>query len=124
MATFECSVKDLMPQSKELNSTDTTTVKAENNDTTDVPVSTENHQGVNVNVKLSVYQRLYTDKNIKLAIFITLVYLVLNSEQMYTFLSNNVPFLFIEGLPGVLGKTVIGVILSFIIISFTSFFSL
>ena len=74
-------------------------------------------------VNLSVYQKLYTDKNIKTVLFITLIYLVLNSQQMYTFLSNNAPMLIPEGSPGFLGKAAIGLALGIIIVVFTSFFS-
>ena len=122
MANFECSVKDLMPQTQTQtqNVISADTINVEHAKTADEPVPAEIPQ----DVKLSVYQRLYTDKNIKMAIFITLVYLVLNSEQMYAFLSNSVPLLFADGLPGFLGKAVIGVILSLIIVMFTSFFSM
>lgn len=122
MANFECSVKDLMPQThtQTQNVISADTINVEHAKTADEPV----HAEIPQDVKLSVYQRLYTDKNIKMAIFITLVYLVLNSEQMYTFLSNSVPLLFVDGLPGFLGKAAIGVILSLIIVTFTSFFSM
>ena len=118
MAEFECSVKDLMPQTQNLISEDT--VNVEYAKTADEPVPVE----IPLDVKLSVYQRLYTDKNIEMAIFITLVYLVLNSSQFYTLLDNNVPLLFVDSLPGFLGKAIIGFILSIVIIVFTSFFSL
>jgi hypothetical protein len=42
---------------------------------------------------------------------------------MNTFISNNAPFLFIDGSPGFLGKTAIGILLGIVIILFTSFFS-
>jgi hypothetical protein len=76
------------------------------------------------NIKLSMYQKLYTDKNIKLSMFITLVYLVINSEQFYQFLGNNLPMLIIDDTPGFLGKTILGLILSIVLIIFTSFFSI
>ena len=128
MSDFECSVKDLMSLSEPI---DENTVTSEDfnplignvelNKTKDVdsPPSIENPPDIN----LSMYQRLYTDKNIKTLLFITLVYLVLNSEQMYTFLSNTAPLLLIEGSPGFLGKAAIGLILGMVIILFTSFFS-
>jgi hypothetical protein len=128
MSDFECSVKDLMSLSEPI---DENTVTSEDfnplignvelNKTKDVdsPPSIENPPDIN----LSMYQRLYTDKNIKTLLFITLVYLALNSEQMYTFLSNTAPLLLIEGSPGFLGKAAIGLILGMVIILFTSFFS-
>lgn len=129
MSNFECSVKDLMSNTGSIsgnsneNENENVNVNVNlesNNSEENVPIPTQKPH----DVKLSVYQRLYTDKNIKMAIFITLVYLVLNSEQMYAFLSNSVPLLFADGLPGFLGKAVIGVILSLIIVMFTSFFSM
>jgi len=128
MSNFECSVKDLMSHTEPNNEN---TVTSENfsplfgnvelNETKDVDSSPPLEKKPDVN--LSMYQRLYTDKNIKTLLFITLVYLVLNSEQMYTFLSNNAPFLLIEGSPGFLGKAAIGLILGMVVILFTSFFS-
>tara|TARA_B110001450_G_scaffold14714_1_gene13813 strand:- start:5334 stop:5723 length:390 start_codon:yes stop_codon:yes gene_type:complete len=128
MSNFECSVKDLMSHTEPI---DENTVTSEDfnplignvelNKTKDVdsPPSIEKPPDIN----LSMYQRLYTDKNIKTLLFITLVYLALNSEQMYTFLSNTAPLLLIEGSPGFLGKAAIGLILGMVIILFTSFFS-
>jgi hypothetical protein len=119
MSNFECSVKDLMSNKDPVN-TDVPDVNLEFNKTDDnVPHPIEKHQDVN----LSVYQKLYTDKNIKTVLFITLIYLALNSQQMYTFLSNNAPMLIPEGSPGFLGKAAIGLILGIIIVVFTSFFS-
>jgi len=128
MSNFECSVKDLMSLSEPIDeNTDTSEDfnpligNVELNKTKDVdsPSSIEKPPDIH----LSMYQRLYTDKNIKTLLFITLVYLVLNSEQMYTFLSNNAPLLLIEGSPGFLGKAAIGLILGMVVILFTSFFS-
>tara|TARA_B110000977_G_scaffold30751_1_gene40512 strand:+ start:995 stop:1366 length:372 start_codon:yes stop_codon:yes gene_type:complete len=122
MSNFECSVKDLMSQSEA--KIEKETVKET---VTFDPLNVEyNEKITNENspdVKLSMYQKLYTDKNIKMVMFVTLVYLVLNSEQMYTFISNNLPVLFVDGSPGFLGKSAIGFILGIIIIVFTSFFS-
>lgn len=117
MSNFECSVKDLMSTSN-VNSALSGDVNLEMKEE-NVSLPIEKPPDVN----LSVYQRLYTDKNIKMVMFITLVYLVLNSEQMNTILSNNAPFLFIDGSPGFLGKTAIGILLGIIIVLFTSFFS-
>jgi hypothetical protein len=118
MSNFECSVKDLMSQSE---------TKIEKETVTFEPSNVEyNEKITNENlpdVKLSMYQKLYTDKNIKMVMFVTLIYLVLNSEQMYKFISNNLPVLFVDGSPGFLGKSAIGFILGIIIIVFTSFFS-
>lgn len=126
MSNFECSVKDLMTHSTQDTITPETSHTSEHTNTNvdfnrepeKTPRIESNH-----NVNLSLYQRLYTDKNIKMLMFITLVYLLLNSEQMNTILSNNAPFLFIDGSPGFLGKAVIGLILGIIIVVFTSFFS-
>mgnify|MGYP006081707907 CR=1 FL=1 len=120
MTNFECSVKDLMAAPETNSVDDVISSGIEHNKTVDEPVSIETPKNIN----LSLYKKLYTDKNIKTVIFITLIYLILNSGQFYTFLSNTVPILFIEGSPGLLGKTAIGIILSFVIILFTSFFSL
>lgn len=121
MSSFECSVNDLMTHSTQ----DTITPEIPHTEhSVEFNREPENtHIESNQNVNLSLYQRLYTDKNIKMLIFITLVYLVLNSEQMNTFLSNNASFLLIEGSPGFLGKAAIGLLLGIIIIVFTSFFS-
>lgn len=122
MSNFECSVKDLMSRSE-------TKIERETVKETDTfePMNVEyNEKITNENspdVKLSMYQKLYTDKNIKMVMFVTLVYLALNSEQMYTFISNNIPVLFVDSSPGFLGKSVIGFILGVIIIVFSSFFS-
>lgn len=118
MANFECSVKDLMSD-KDTIHTVVPSVKLEKRDENVSVDDTEKPRDVN----LSVYQRLYTDKNIKTVLFITLIYLVLNSQQIYTILSNNAPMLIPEGSPGFLGKAVIGLILGIIIVVFTSFFS-
>jgi hypothetical protein len=118
MSNFECSVKDLMSDTDPINS-DVPNVNLEKRDETVSRDDTEKPRDIN----LSMYQRLYTDKNIKFILFITLVYLVLNSEQMYTILSNNAPMLILDGSPGFLGKAVIGLMLGIIIIAFTSFFS-
>jgi hypothetical protein len=128
MSDFECSVKDLMSHTEPINEN---TVTSENvnplignvelNKTKDVDSTPSIEKTPDIN--LSMYQRLYTDKNIKTLLFITLVYLALNSEQMYTFLSNTAPLLLIEGSPGFLGKAAIGLILGMVIILFTSFFS-
>lgn len=123
MSNFECSVEDLMSNTEANNIPDVVpdNVNLEFNKSEDnVSPDTEKPPGVN----LSVYQRLYTDKNIKTILFITLVYLTLNSEQMFTFLSNNAPFLITEGLPGFLGKAAIGLMLGIIIIIFNAFFLL
>jgi len=122
MSNFECSVEDLMSNTEANNIPDVVpdNVNLEFNKSEDnVSPDTEKPPGVN----LSVYQRLYTDKNIKTILFITLVYLVLNSDQMYTFLSNNASFLLIEGSPGFLGRAAIGLMLGITLIVFTSFFS-
>lgn len=121
MSNFECSVKDLMTPSTQDTITTEIPHTEHNVDFNKEPENT--HIEGNQNVNLSVYQRLYTDKNIKMLVFITLVYLVLNSTQMNTFISNNAPFLLIEGSPGFLGKAVIGLLLGIVIIVFTSFFS-
>ena len=119
MSGFECSVKDLM-SANNVNPDVSGDVNLEfNKKEENVSLPIEKPPDVN----LSVYQRLYTDKNIKMVLFITLVYLVLNSVQMNTFISNNAPFLFIDGSPGFLGKTAIGILLGIVIILFTSFFS-
>lgn len=126
MSNFECSVKDLMTHSTHDTITPEIPHTSEHiNTNVDFNREPENTQRIesNQNVNLSLYQRLYTDKNIKMLIFITLVYLVLNSEQMNTFLSNNASFLLIEGSPGFLGKAVIGLLLGIVIVCFTSFFS-
>lgn len=117
MSNFECSVKDLMSTSNvnpAVSSDVNLEMKEEN-----VSLPIEKPPDVN----LSVYQRLYTDKNIKMVMFISLVYLLLNSEQMNTILSNNAPFLFIDGSLGFLGKTAVGILLGIVIVLFTSFFS-
>jgi len=114
MPDFECSVKDLMANTESINA-DLEIDKSEEN----VSPDTEKPPDLN----LTVYQRLYTDKNIKMVLFIALVYLVLNSEQIYTILSNNTPMLIPEGSPGFLGKAAIGLVLGIIIVVFTSFFS-
>jgi hypothetical protein len=122
MSNFECSVKDLMSNTEANNIPDVVpdNVNLEfNKSEENVSHPIEKPSDVN----LSVYQRLYTDKNIKTVSFITLIYLALNSTQMNTFISNNAPFLLIEGSPGFLGKAVIGLILGIIIVVFTSFFS-
>ena len=119
MSNFECSVKELMSNADPINS-DLPSVSLEKRDETVPRDDTEKPRDVN----LSVYQILYTDKNIKTVLFITLIYLALNSQQMYTFLSNNAPMLIPEGSPGFLGKAIIGLMLGIIIIVFTSFFSL
>lgn len=120
MSNFECSVKDLMSSTGPIKTDIPHDVNLEfNKSEENVSQPIEKYQDVN----LSVYQRLYTDKNIKMVLFITLVYLILNSEQMNTFLSNNASFLLIEGSPSFLGKAVIGLLLGIIIIFFTSFFS-
>jgi hypothetical protein len=121
MSNFECSVKDLMSSVDKVSESGDENVP-ENSESIKLegtPIADEKISQLN----LSVYQRLYTDKNIKTILFITLVYLVLNSQQMYTFLSNNALFLFVEGSPGFLGKAVIGLMLGIIIAVFTSFFS-
>lgn len=119
MSNFECSVKDLMTTSN-VNPVVSGDVNLEfNKKEEDVSLPIEKPPDVN----LSMYQRLYTDKNIKMVMFITLVYLALNSEQMKTFLSNNAPFLLIEGSLGFLGKATLGLLLGIIIVLFTSFFS-
>lgn len=126
MSNFECSVKDLMTHSTQDTITPEIPHTSEHINTgVDFNREPENTQRIesNQNVNLSIYQRLYTDKNIKMVLFITLVYLVLNSEQMNKFLSNNASFLLIEGSPSFLGKAVIGLLLGIIIIFFTSFFS-
>lgn len=120
MSNFECSVKDLMSKKDPVN-TDVPDVNLEFNKSDEIVSRDDTERPRDVN--LSMYQKLYTDKNIKTVLFITLVYLALNSEQMYTFLSNNAPMLIPEGSPGFLGKAVIGLILGIIIIAFTSFFS-
>jgi hypothetical protein len=119
MSNFECSVKDLMSNTDPIKA-DVPTVNLEKQDENVSRDDTEKPRDVN----LSVYQILYTDKNIKTVLFITLIYLALNSQQMYTFLSNNAPMLIPEGSPGFLGKAIIGLMLGIIIIVFTSFFSL
>ena len=125
MSNFECSVKDLMSNTDPIKA-DVPTMNLEFN-------KSDENKNENVSrddtekprdVNLSVYQILYTDKNIKTVLFITLIYLALNSQQMYTFLSNNAPMLIPEGSPGFLGKAIIGLMLGIIIIVFTSFFSL
>ena len=122
MSNFECSVKDLMSNTDSTPPEDPS-VNLEFNKTDENKsienVDTEKPRDIN----LSMYQKLYTDKNIKTVLFITLIYLVLNSQQMYTFLSNNAPMLIPEGSPGFLGKAAIGLILGIIIVVFTSFFS-
>lgn len=124
MSNFECSVKDLMSNTGSIsgnsneNENENENLES-NNSEENVPIPTQKPHDVN----LSVYQRLYTDKNIKTILFITLVYLVLNSDQMYTFLSNNASFLLIEGSPGFLGRAAIGLMLGITLIVFTSFFS-
>lgn len=120
MSNFECSVEDLMSNTGPINTDIPRDVNLEFNKSEE---NVSHHIEKNQDVKLSMYQRLYTDKNIKMLAFITLVYLVLNSEQMNTFLSNNASFLLIEGSLGFLGKTVIGLLLGIIIVVFTSFFS-
>ena len=121
MSNFECSVKDLMSSVDQVRESGDESVpeNSESKKLEGSPIADEKISQLN----LSVYQRLYTDKNIKTILFITLVYLVLNSQQMYTFLSNNAPFLFIEGSPGFIGKAVTGLMLGIIIVVFTSFFS-
>lgn len=120
MTNFECVVKDLMEPQETKSIDNVITSGIEHSKITVDPVSIETPKDIN----LSLYKKLYTDKNIKIAIFITFVYLILNSIQFYIFLSNVIPILFVEGSPGLLGKTAIGIILSFVIILFTSFFSL
>ena len=122
MSEFECSVKDLMSEKKEPNMEDITPSHKEENVLT--LEKSEKKNTDTENIKLSVYQKLYTDKNIKLSMFITLVYLVINSEQFYQFLGNNLPMLILDGTPGFLGKTILGFILSVVLITFTSFFSI
>jgi|TARA_B100000768_G_scaffold4438_1_gene5518 hypothetical protein len=127
MSNFECSVKDLMAHSTRDTITPEIPHTSEHiNTNVDFNREPENTQRIesNQNVNLSLYQILYTDKNIKMVLFITLVYLTLNSEQMFTFLSNNAPFLITEGLPGFLGKAAIGLMLGIIIIIFNAFFLL
>lgn len=122
MSNFECSVKDLMSNTGPNNVPDVVpdNVNLEFNKSVDnVSPGIEKPPDVN----LSVHQRLYTDKNIKTVLFITLIYLALNSQQMYTFLSNSAPILILEGSPGFLGKAAIGLILGITIAVFTSFFS-
>lgn len=120
MSNFECSVKDLMSNTDPINS-DVPSVNLELNKSVENVSRDDSEKPRDIN--LSMYQRLYTDKNIKTVLFITLIYLVLNSQQMYTLLSNNAPMLIPEGSPGFLGKAAIGFILGIIIVVFTSFFS-
>lgn len=124
MSNFECSVKDLMSKTDPINSNVPDNVP--DNVNLEFMERKENilrNTEKQPSVKLSVYQILSTDKNIKTVLFITIIYLVLNSQQMYTFLSNNAPMLILEGSPGFLGKAVIGLALGIIIIVFTSFSS-
>lgn len=118
MSNFECSVRDLMSNT-DSTPPDVPSVNLEKRDENVSRDDTEKPRDIN----LSMYQKLYTDKNIKTVLFITLIYLALNSQQMYTFLSNNAPMLIPEGSPGFLGKATIGLILGIIIVVFTSFFS-
>lgn len=122
MSEFECSVKDLMSEKKKPVIEDITPSNKE--EIVSTLEKSEKNNTETENIKLSMYQKLYTDKNIKLSMFITLVYLVINSEQFYQFLGNNLPMLIIDGTPGFLGKTIIGLILSIVLIIFTSFFSI
>ena len=126
MSNFECSVKDLMTHSTQDTITPEIPHTSEHiNTNVDFSKEPENTPRIetNKNVNLSLYQKLYTDKNVKMVLFVTLIYLALNSTQMNTFISNNAPFLLIEGSPGFLGKAAIGFLLGVIIIVFTSFFS-
>ncbi len=122
MSEFECSVKDLMSEKKEPIIENITPSHKE--ETVSILEKSEKNNTETENIKLSLYQKLYTDKNIKLSMFITLVYLVINSEQFYQFLGNNLPMLMLNGTPGFLGKTILGLILSIVLIIFTSFFSI
>jgi len=122
MSEFECSVKDLMSEEKEPIIENITPSHKE--ETVSILEKSEKNNTETENIKLSMYQKLYTDKNIKLSMFITLVYLVINSEQFYQFLGNNLPMLIIDDTPGFLGKTILGLILSIVLIIFTSFFSI
>lgn len=120
MSNFECSVKELMSGADPINA-DVQSVNLEFNKSDENVARDDTEKPRDIN--LSMYQRLYTDKNIKTVLFITLIYLALNSQQMYTFLSNNAPMLIPEGSPGFLGKAAIGLVLGIIIVVFTSFFS-
>ena len=122
MSEFECSVKDLMSEKKEPIIENITPSHKE--ETVSILEKSEKNNTETENIKLSLYQKLYTDKNIKLSMFITLVYHVINSEQFYQFLGNNLPMLMLNGTPGFLGKTILGLILSIVLIIFTSFFSI
>lgn len=120
MSNFECSVKDLMSNTDSINPV-APSVNLEFNKSDENVARDDTEKPRDIN--LSMYQRIYTDKNIKTVLFITLVYLALNSQQMYTILSNNAPMLIPEGSPGFLGKAAIGLILGITIVVFTSFFS-
>lgn len=123
MSEFECSVKDLMNDNtneKNINTVPKEEVKSNveflyKSEASNPDIKDEN---------LSLYEKTYTDRNIKIVLFILLIYLILSSQIFYNILGNNFSSLFdsVTNSPTLTGKVVSGGILGLSTILFTALF--
>lgn len=123
MSEFECSVKDLMNDNtneKNIKSVPKEEVKSNVEFLSKSEVSGPDIKDEN----LSLYEKAYTDKNIKIVLFVLFVYLILSSQIFYNILGNNFSSLFdsVTNSPNLSGKVVSGGILGVSIILFSTLF--
>lgn len=123
MSEFECSVKDLMNDNtneKNINTVPKEEVKSNveflyKSEASNPDIKDEN---------LSLYEKAYTDRNIKIVLFILLIYLILSSQIFYNILGNNFSSLIdsVTDSPTLTGKVVLGGILGLSTVLFTTLF--
>tara|TARA_B110001450_G_scaffold247782_1_gene263245 strand:- start:12172 stop:12543 length:372 start_codon:yes stop_codon:yes gene_type:complete len=123
MAEFECSVKDLMngnTNEKNIKTAPIEEVKSNAEFLYKSDASGPELKGEN----LSLYEKAYTDKNIKIILFILLLYLILSSQIFYNILGNNFSSLFdsVTDSPTLTGKVVLGGILGLSTVLFGTLF--
>ena len=123
MSEFECSVKDLMNDNtneKNIKAVPEEEVKSNVEFLSKSEVSGPDIKDEN----LSLYEKAYTDKNIKIVLFVLFVYLILSSQVFYNILGNNFSSLFDSATnsPNLSGKVVSGGILGVSIILFSTLF--
>lgn len=123
MSEFECSVKDLMNDNT--NEKNIKSVPKEEVKSNVEFLSKSEVYGPDIkDENLSLYEKAYTDKNIKIVLFVLFVYLILSSQIFYNILGNNFSSLFdsVTNSPNLSGKVVSGGILGVSVILFSTLF--